>query len=213
MIDDLRDNLSVRSIRFVPVVVLFIAAVSWYLDANAVRHQDIFSHSDTLLVDPLYHSINMFVHFDHSHFAGNMRLLIPFGILLTWLTSNRHVLVVVAVSQFLANIVSGIAGQFVYGASGVMLALLAALLVRSTGLAMQNAAPETVQLVVGSLLSVASLLLFLIFLGSGGSGWIAHFHHFLGFTFGGAVEAVFLFAGMEAESRRSGRGRRRRVPR
>lgn len=213
MIDELRDSLSIRLLRFIPVVVLFIAAVSWYLDANAIRHQDLFPHSETLLVDPRYHSINMFVHFDHSHFVGNIRLLLPFGILLTWLTSNRHVLVVVVVSQFLANIISGIAGQSVFGASGVMLAMLAALLVRSTGLAMQDAKPETVQMVVGSLLSIASLLFFLIFLGSGGSGWIAHFHHFLGFVFGGTVEAIFLFAGMETESGRSDRGPRRRVPR
>jgi membrane associated rhomboid family serine protease len=194
-----------RRVGYLPITVLVLAGICWYVDSAGIRYDDIYpAVSGVLLVDPVYHASNMFLHFDHAHFVWNMRLLIPFGIVLTMLTSNRHVLVVVVFAQLLANVVSGIAGQFVFGASGVMLALVAASLVRATGEAMQDASPEMVQAVVGSLLSLASLALFVVFLGSGGSGWIAHFHHFLGFLFGGAIESIYLFSGeSQTETERS----------
>lgn len=205
MLREAAETLTDRRVGYIPITVLVLAGICWYLDTTGVRHDDVYPEANrVLLVDPVYHTSNMFLHFDHAHFAGNMWLLIPFGVVLTLLTSNRHVLVVVLFAQLLANVVSGIAGQFVFGASGVVLALIAASLVRSTGYAMQDASPEAVQTVVGALLSIASLALFFVFLGSGGSGWIAHFHHFLGFLFGGAIESIYLFSGStETETERT----------
>jgi membrane associated rhomboid family serine protease len=205
MLRQTTEILTDRRVRYLPITVFVLAGICWYIDSAGVRYDDVYPEvNPILLVDPVYHASNMFLHFDHAHFVWNMRLLIAFGIVLTVLTSNRHVLVVVVFAQLLANVVSGVAGQFVFGASGVVLALIAASLVRSTGYAMQDASAETVQTVVGSLLSLASLALFLVFLGSGGSGWIAHFHHFLGFLFGGAIESIYLFGGeSETETERT----------
>lgn len=198
MLQRIDETVALRALGYVPVTVLALVAISLYFEVNGIRHEDLYpTLSRALLVDPVYHAVNGFLHFDRAHFTWNMRLLIPFGVLLTWLTSNRHVLVVVVFAQLLSNVLSGVAGQFVFGASGIMLALVAAALVRSIGYAMQDASAEMVQAVVGGVLSVASLALFVIFLGSGGTGWIAHFHHFLGFTFGGAIEAVYLFSEVE----------------
>jgi len=214
MLDVDRNVDPVTLLGYTPIFVLVIVGVSWYFEANGIRHYEVFPDlTRTLLFDPVYHTTNAFLHFDRSHFVWNMRLLVPFGILLTWLTSNRHVFVIAVVSQLLANILSGIAGQFVFGASGIMLAMIAASLVRSIGAAMQDASAEMVQTVVGSVLSIASLALFVIFLGSGGSGWIAHFHHFLGFTFGGAIEAVYVFSEFKNETERTDRRRSRRIAR
>lgn len=202
-----------KLVGYVPITIGLVVAICWFFDANGVRYDNVYPDINrTLLFDPIYHSINMFLHFDHSHFAWNMRLLVPFGIVFTLLTSNRHVLVVVVFAQFLSNIISGIVGQFVFGASGVMLALIAASLVRSTGYAMQDAQPESVQTIVGTLLSLAALALFVIFLGAGGSSWIAHFHHFLGFLFGGAIESIYLFSGLDDDENAS-RGISRQVTR
>jgi len=214
MLEGTGEKIPKRALGYVPITVLLLVAVSWYFDTAGIRHDDVYPEVNrVLLVDPVYHSTNMFLHFDHAHFVGNMQLLLPFGVLLTWLTSNRHVLVVVVGAQLLANVVSGVAGQFVFGASGVMLAIIAASLVRSTGYAMQDASPEAVQMVVGSLLAVASFGLFLVFLGSGGTGWIAHFHHFLGFTFGGTIEAIYLFSGSDESDERTERSVPRRISR
>jgi len=208
------EHVSLRALGYVPVTVAVLVAASLYFEVNGIRHGDLYpTLSGGLLFDPVYHSVNAFLHFDRAHFTWNMRLLIPFGILLTWLTSNRHVFVVVAFAQLSANVLSGVAGQFVFGASGIVLALIAATLVRSIGFAMQDAAAEMVQAVVGGVLSVAALTLFVVFLGSGGTGWIAHFHHFLGFTFGGAIEAIYLFSEIGDDGERTERGMQRRVTR
>ena len=214
MLRGIDEYVSLNTLGYVPITVAGLVAVSLYFELNGIRHDDLYpTLSGALLVDPVYHMVNAFLHFDRAHFTWNMRLLIPFGILLTWLTSNRHVFVVVASAQLLANVLSGVAGQFVFGASGIVLALIAAALVRSIGFAMQDAAAEMVQAVVGGVLSVAALALFMVFLGSGGTGWIAHFHHFLGFTFGGAIEAIYLFSEIEDGDESTNRGIQRRVSR
>lgn len=214
MLRGIDEYVSLNTLGYVPITVAGLVAVSLYFELNGIRHDDLYpTLSGALLVDPVYHMVNAFLHFDRAHFTWNMRLLIPFGILLTWLTSNRHVFVVVASAQLLANVLSGVAGQFVFGASGIVLALMAATLVRSIGFAMQDAAAEMVQAVVGGVLSVAALALFMVFLGSGGTGWIAHFHHFLGFTFGGAIEAIYLFSEIEDGDESTSRGIQRRVSR
>jgi membrane associated rhomboid family serine protease len=214
MLGERAKTIPFKLVRYLPITILLLVAVSWLFEMNGIRKADVYpTVSRALLIDPIYHSINMFLHYNQAHFEGNMQLLIPFGVLLTWLTSNRHVFVIVVFAQLLSNIVSGIAGQLVFGASSVMLALMAASLVRSTGYAMQDASVESRQIVVGTLLSVGSLALFIIFLGSGGTGWIAHFHHFLGFMFGGAIEAIYLFSGADGPDEQSGRTVPHRVTR
>lgn len=78
-----------RLVGSVPVTVLGIALVSGLLAAGGIRFDDVFELS---LLNPFVYTTNMLFHSDWGHYAGNMWLWIPFGVLLTWLTSNRHVL-------------------------------------------------------------------------------------------------------------------------
>ncbi|MCW8173021.1 rhomboid family intramembrane serine protease [Natrialba swarupiae] len=80
----------------------------------------------------------MFLHLDWSHFRTNMLLWMPFAILLTWMTSNRHVLGLVVGTNVLTSPVLAIGGMAVWGLSGAVFAVVAATLVRATGYAMRG---------------------------------------------------------------------------
>ena len=67
-----------------------------------------------------------------------------------------------------------------------------AALVRSTAYALQDASLETLQVIVVGLLTplATGFLIVMIF---DGQRWIADVSHFLGFLFGGAIEAMYVF--------------------
>lgn len=185
---------------YVPVTVLGMALVSGVLAANGIRFDDVFQLDGVpYLFNPFTYTVNTLFHSDWGHYAGNMRLWIPFGFLLTWLTSNRHVLVlavVVSVQKTATGIL--IQGPTV-GMSGVVLGVAAAALVRSVDYALQDASAAAVQtVVVGLMAPLAAGLLVVMILA--GPRTIADFSHFLGFLFGGAVEAMYVFHERESDS-------------
>lgn len=78
------------------------------------------------------------------------------------------------------------------GMSGVVLGVAASAMVGSTAYTMPDASPGALQTVVAGLMIplATTLLLVVIF---AGPRWIADFSHFLGFAFGGAIEAIYVF--------------------
>lgn len=186
-------------LEYIPMTVLCIAALSYYAERNGIRRDDLYSLHDLSLVrlafDPFYHAATVVVHSGWQHFSGNMLFFVPLGILLTWLTSNRHVLLVIVATVVPTNFVAGAAGQFGFGASTAVFGLFAAVLVRSAGYAFQDASANTLQDVVATLLILGGTAFFAVFILAGGRTEIGHFAHFLGFLFGGAVESLYIFHG------------------
>lgn len=123
-----------------------------------------------------------------------MFIFLPFGALLTILTSNRHVLGVILVAHIPASIFYGVLGGGIIGSSVAAYGLTAATLVRAIGLGMQNASMDWLQVVLVGILTPFSVALFLVALLSGPSG-IAHFGHFFGFLLGAGYEAIFVLSG------------------
>lgn len=190
-------------VRFVPVTVIAVAFVCWVLAANEIRFHQVFALHP---LNPFAYVFNGVFHEDWGHFAGNMRLWIPFGIALTWLTSNRHLLFLALVAQVLASTVSFAIGQVGVGLSIVVFAVAAATLVRSVGWAMTNASMEGLQAGLITVFTPLALGFLLVSILAGGNTPIAHFGHFFGFLFGGAVEAMYVFS--EKESGTDGSGGR-----
>jgi membrane associated rhomboid family serine protease len=182
-----------QRLGYVPVTVIAVAAVSGVLAANGVRFTDVFATGGIeTMFNPFVYTANMLFHDDWAHYASNMRYWLPFGVVLTLLSSNRHVLWVAIVSHALASAVGMAIGQLGVGTSTAVLAVAGATLVRATGYAMQNASMDSLQTVIAGVLVPFLAAFFLIMVFAGPSP-IGHFAHFLGFLFGGAIEAMYVF--------------------
>jgi hypothetical protein len=189
-----------RALSSTPVTVLAFAAVSGLLAANGIAFTDFFRLDATLLVNPASYTINMLFHAGGwGHYTGNMWLWVPFGVALTWLTSNRHVFGVAVTVNALTAVVAIWFEGVGLGLSHVVLGVAAATLVRATGIAFQDASTQGLQLVVTALLLPTLGGLFLV-LALAGSRWVADLYHLLGFLFGWAIEALYVFAAHDDES-------------
>lgn len=185
-----------RLAGYVPVTVAGVALVSWYLAAEGIRYEEVYTKN---ALNPLAYLLNGLFHADWDHFAGNVRLWIPFGTLLTWLTSNRHVLLLFVLLQALSVATSLAIGQFVVGMSTVVFGVAAAILVRATGIALRDASMETLQVVVAGVFAPVLVGFLFVAIAAGGNTWIAHFAHFFGVLFGGAIEAMYVFDDHDAD--------------
>ena len=200
------DTESARSaiVGNLPITVGVVALIAWYFATNGIY---VTEAGAAARLNPINHVMNMFLHAGWGHFEGNMQLWLPFGVVLTWLTSNRHVFGVAVVSHVLTSMVGLAIHRFGIGMSIAVFAVIAATLVRSTGYAFQNASMESLQTALAGLLVPVLGGLFLIVLVAGNTR-VGHFAHFLGFLFGGAIEAMFVFTGHETDE-----NERRTVPR
>ncbi|WP_136687927.1 rhomboid family intramembrane serine protease [Halorhabdus amylolytica] len=187
-----------RLCGFVPITVAVVVGVSWYFVANGITDTAL-NVSLVTFLNPLWYLLSMVVHDGPAHFWGNMELFVPFAVVLTLLTSNRHVLGIVIVSHVLSNVVwvATVMGPAI-GTSGATFGVVAATLVRATGYAFQNGSMESLQTMVAATLAPLLLGFFLVSILAGQST-IAHFAHFFAFLFGGGMEAMYVFAGHESD--------------
>ncbi|MFB6162688.1 MAG: rhomboid family intramembrane serine protease [Halococcoides sp.] len=189
-----------RAIGDVPITVAMVVGTSWLFLWGGVTDTALAVRPVTFL-NPLWYAISMVVHDGWGHFAGNMVLFVPFGVVLTWLTSNRHVAVVIAVAHGLSNFVwvATVFGPAI-GTSGAALGVMAAALVRSTGVGLQHFSTETRFVAVVGLLAPLLAGLFVIAVAAGASP-IAHFAHVFAFLFGGATEAMYVLSTPDTSDR------------
>jgi membrane associated rhomboid family serine protease len=187
-----------RAVGYVPVAVLVVAAASQLLLSAGLTAADVDPSLGTIL-NPLWYLLSMVIHAGPAHFRGNMWLLLPFGAVLTVLTSNRHVLGVVLVSHGLSNLVwvATTAGVAV-GTSGAAFGVVAATLVRATGYAFQNASTESLQTALAGMV-VPFLGGFFLVVVLAGPSRIAHLAHFFAFLFGGAMETMYVLTDRDDE--------------
>lgn len=199
-------------LRYVPVTVVAFAAVSGLISAEGVEFTDFFALNGAIVFNPATYTINMLFHAGGwSHYTGNMWLWVPFGVLLTWLTSNRHVLGLAVVVNALTVVVAIWIEGVGLGLSHVVLGVAAATLVRATGIALQNASTEALQVVVTILLVPTLGGLFLV-MALAGARWVADLYHLLGFLFGWAIEAIYVFADHDPPGEADAGGPARSVP-
>lgn len=188
----------IRFLGYVPFTVLGFAVLTYYFAVSGAGYERAGRIGLEVVFNPLLYVGGLFFHVDMGHYWGNMTLLVPVGVLLTWLTSNRHVAGVMLVSHLLARIVHvGIALSIGIitvgvGSSLAVFGVLAAALVRSIGVAFADLDSRVMQGVVYLALGIALLALFLLAVAAG-STVVDHLGHALGFLFGGAVEAIYVF--------------------
>jgi membrane associated rhomboid family serine protease len=204
-----------KAAGYVPVTILIIGGVAGWLASNG--H---YANTDSIvtvfprILNPLYYFESLLLHTDWNHYRGNMTTLgfVPVGVLLTYLTSNRHVLGVVLMSQFLAVFVYGIGmWSVVYGSSPAAFGLWGATVVGLAGLAGQNHSSTGLGVLLLGIMVPFGGVLLLISVSDAGSG-IAHFTHLLGFVFGGAYEAIYVFSERERERAAAETGGSRQAP-
>lgn len=119
--------------RVVPATVIVVGVASRALAAAGVRFEDVFR---VRWWNPLVYVANGVFHGGRDHFAGNVRLWVPLGAVFTWLTSDGHVLLLVAATQAVVTAVTLTLGGHGVGLSVAVLAVAGAILVRSTGVAL-----------------------------------------------------------------------------
>lgn len=180
-----------------PVTVGLFVVVQWVITTNGVAFYDVFGRTP---LNPFFYTANMFFHAGGwSHYAGNMWLWIPFGTLLTWYTSNRHLLGF----AFAVNLMTTVIALFIeglgLGMSHVVFGVIAATLVQSVGLGLRNGSMELLQigLTVPLAFGVVGFFVVMVF---AGPRWIADLYHLLGFVFGGAIESMYVLAAHEGET-------------
>jgi len=191
--------------RYVPLTAIGVALICWLFAAGGIRIYDVISADPPSLWNPFAYVLPMFFHFNWEHFIGNIRLWIPFAIVFTLLTSDRHLLGL-AVTVNVLTVITGLAvGEYGVGLSSVVFGVIAATLVRSVGIAMQDASMETLQtmlVVVFTPAMVGFFLLAIVNPGAAGLSNVAHFSHLFGFLFGGAIEAIYVLEGHEEDGER-----------
>jgi membrane associated rhomboid family serine protease len=177
-----------RLVRSLPVTVAAFAAVSGVLVVLDVPQFGIPGLPGSR--DPVGMMSSAIFHEGMGHYRGNMLYaFVPFGVVLTLLTDNRHVLGVIVVAHGVPAVLLGWLGWLGVGSSIAAFGVLAATLVRSVGLAMQEESDATFGVMVVGLLAPFLATLWLLVL-IGVPSEISHTGHFLGFLCGAGYESA-----------------------
>jgi|GEM_PF-1631067 len=188
-----RRTLLVLLRRKFPLTILAIAGIGWFLAANGIYYEEVLG-TDPSIWNPLRHVGAIVFHNGWGHYRGNLPFLLAFGVAMTLLTTDEHVLGLILVSNVIGSLLYAVGGGQVVGSSGAVFAVFAGLIVRSTGDAMQNESTETLLATEFGLLAPFVVVLYFLMIVVGGDG-IAHMGHFMAFAWGGLYELGFVLVG------------------
>ena len=177
---------------YLPVTVVVFAVFTGWLHASSIGY---FPNGYTVadLLRPAAYVGSLFFHADWAHYRGNMLFFLPFGLLLTWLTTNRHVLFVMLVSHLLASffvaaayLTVGVA-MFGVGSSLAVFGIMGATVVAAAG-ALRDRKDISNRVVGYALALVTVFYLVNVFV---------HLGHAFGLLFGALLESAYVLGGDE----------------
>ena len=182
------------AVGYLPITVIAFAVFTGWLHASSVGYfPDGYSIVD--LLHPMAYIGSLFFHEDWAHYRGNMLFFLPFGLLLTWLTSNRHVILVMLVSHLLASVFVVIAylalgvAMFGVGSSLAVFGIMGATVIAAAG-ALRDRNNMSNKVVGYALALVAVFYILNVFI---------HLGHAFGLMFGAFLESVYVLGGDEED--------------
>ncbi|MDY6779393.1 MAG: rhomboid family intramembrane serine protease, partial [Halobacteria archaeon] len=194
-----------RVLGNVPFGVLGFAVLTYVFVKNGIGYYVSPDVGMGAVLNPLLYTLGIFFHAEMAHYWGNMLILVPLGVLLTWFTNNRHVLGVMFISHLLATL-TRVAIYFSVGTISIgvgsslaVFGVIAATLVRTTGIGLRNTPDGVLRGTVYVLLGLSLLALLLVPVVVGNTV-VDHLGHALGFMFGGAIESLYVFREYSDES-------------
>jgi hypothetical protein len=171
----------------VPFFVVTFALISWLFATNSV-----FTRFETFqfgtVIDPVRLTYTMFLSRGWETFVGNLQLWLPFGIALTLLTNNRHVLAISVGSYVLTQILLICIVCNGYGMNVVLFAVIAGTLFRTVGILLSNQPESVLEDGLVAIAAVAILVVFVFEFGTGGS----FIGNTAGFAFGAGIEILWV---------------------
>jgi membrane associated rhomboid family serine protease len=185
---ELSDTLS-----YLPVTVVGFAALTGWLHASGIEYYPE-GHAVVDLFHPAVYVGSLFFHANWAHYQGNIAVLLPFGLLLTWLTNNRHVLFVIVVSHFFATVflvgsflTVGVA-MFGVGSSLAVYGVMGASVLAAAGYLRDTKGWNSV--VGGALAFLTFVYIVTVFV---------HLGHAFGLLFGTVIESFHVFGGTDED--------------
>ena len=173
----------------VPITVIFIAALGGvFAHLGYDTYPQGFSTFPYVL-DPVYYVVTIFTHSGVSHYMANVYFLVPAGVLMTYLTSNREVFYVVIVSHLPTATLCATIGLTSLGAGAAAYGLLAALLVRATWFSAEEYSGSVRVASSVAVVAVAGVVLVTLVVVTGGSQ-VAYIIPVSGFVLGGTYESL-----------------------
>lgn len=126
-----------------PLVVAAVAAIGgwfalWGMNGYASGISGVPAY-----LDPLYYIGTLFAHSGLSHYVSVMYFFVPAGMLFTYLTNNRKVAYVVALSHLPTAAVCSVLGVGTLGAGAAAYGLLSAVLIRTAWLSSEGYSQRT----------------------------------------------------------------------
>jgi len=176
---------------YLPITIAVVAGLSgWVAFETGVSTDYI---NELALVNPMHYGISLFLHDTASDYITSMYFFVPAGVFLTYMTSNREVLGVVAVSHVFAVMLGGMSfGLEVYGTAAAAFGILAATVVRGTKLGTEGYSEVTQRASPVGVFVVGALGLFMIATAS--DAMRQQTPYLIGFAFGGSFETVRVLA-------------------
>lgn len=170
------------SLGDIPMVVVLIAAVSGWMASVGISTE---TYPQEALIKPIHYAVVLFSHEGWSQYVASMYFFIPGGVVLTYITSNKNALGVIAASHICAVLSCGVWLEMaVFGTTAAAYGLLAATIVAATHIGTGNYS-EKVQVGVPIVVLIVSAF-----------GLVAvtqtseHAQVLMGFVFGGSFQGI-----------------------
>lgn len=176
-------------LRNLPITIGFIALLSGFFVRIGFNSYPEGLSTFPYLLDPFFYFGTIFTHSGMSHYLANMYFLVPAGVLLTYLTSNRKVLYVVLVSHIPTAAFCATIGLTALGAGAAAYGVLAAVLVRTTWFCAEDYSGGVRVASSIAVVALAGTVLVSLVVVSGGSQ-ISYIIPVSGFILGGTFESL-----------------------